>query len=63
MNNLTYHQYPFLKELGIEEENLGCYRNGEWVGSGPVVTAVNPTNNKPIARVRLANIKEYHETV
>jgi len=60
---LTFNNYPFLKELGLTEDNAGCYRNGEWVGSGATVTAVNPANNKPIARVRLASLKDYHESV
>jgi hypothetical protein len=48
---LTFNEYPFLKELGLQEENLGCY-NGAWVGNGPIITAVNPSNGKPIARVK-----------
>jgi aldehyde dehydrogenase family 7 member A1 len=63
MESLTFNQYPFLKELGLSEDNKGCYRNGEWVATGQTVTVVNPSNNKPIARVRLASIKDYHETV
>jgi pimeloyl-ACP methyl ester carboxylesterase len=32
---LSYAEFPFLKELGIEEVNFGVYRSGEWVGHGP----------------------------
>ena len=39
---LTYSKYPFLKELGLEEENPGCY-NGTWCGSGALYTSLNPT--------------------
>lgn len=46
---LTYSEYPFLKELGLEEENLGVY-NGKWGGSGEFLTAVSPTTGKPIAK-------------
>lgn len=60
-SNLTFNQYPFLRELGLSEDNNGCYRNGEWVGSGPVVTATSPSDNKPIARIRLASMQDYHD--
>jgi aldehyde dehydrogenase family 7 protein A1 len=49
MAQLTYSEYPFLKELGLEEENLGVY-NGKWCGSGDFITCVSPTTNKPIAK-------------
>jgi aldehyde dehydrogenase family 7 protein A1 len=55
---LTFNEYPFLKELGLEEENDGCY-NGKWGGKGKVLTSVNPTNRKPIARVRQATAEDY----
>jgi hypothetical protein len=51
----THSQYPFLKELGIGEVNGGVYRNGEWTGNGADYIAVNPHNNKPIAKIRLGN--------
>jgi len=63
MENMTYNQYPFLKELGIEETNKGCYRNGEWVANGGFVTSYNPSNGKPIARVQLASLSDYHDTI
>jgi len=63
MDSLTYKQYPFLKELGIKEDNKGCYRNGEWVGNGKVITSFNPANGKPIARVQLASLADYHDTM
>ncbi len=25
MSELNFNKYPFLKELGLAEENLGCY--------------------------------------
>jgi len=62
MAALTYSEYPFLKELGLEEENLGVY-NGKWCGSGEFLTSVSPTTNKPIARVRQANAAEYEQCV
>ena len=61
--DLTFNQYPFLKELGLSEVNYGCYRNGEWVGGDEIWTSVNPHNNKPIARVRLATPQNYEECI
>jgi hypothetical protein len=55
-SSLTFNNYPFLKELGLAEENLGVYRNGEWVGNGPDFVAVSPHDNKPIAKVKMGSI-------
>ena len=60
---LTYSEFPFLKELGLEETNLGVYRNGEWVGSGPDFTALNPHNNKPIAKVKMGSVQDYDDCI
>lgn len=35
-DGLLFDSYPFLKDLGLEKENLGCY-NGTWCGSGEVI--------------------------
>ena len=51
MTELTFSQFSFLKELGLEEDNLGCY-NGKWFGSGKDLVSVNPTTNKSVARIR-----------
>jgi len=59
---LTFSDYPFLKELGLEEENPGVY-NGKWCGSGETFTSYSPYNGKPIARVRFATEEEYEETI
>jgi hypothetical protein len=45
-SELTCSQYPFLKELGIGEENFGCYDGKNWCGSGNVYYSVNPTTGK-----------------
>eukprot|EP01113_Clastostelium_recurvatum_P037398 TRINITY_DN545_c0_g1_i2.p1 TRINITY_DN545_c0_g1~~TRINITY_DN545_c0_g1_i2.p1 ORF type:complete len:524 (+),score=123.32 TRINITY_DN545_c0_g1_i2:44-1573(+) len=60
MADLTFKQYPFLKELGLEEENPGCF-NGKWGGKGELLTAYNPTTGKPIARIRQGTAEEYEE--
>ena len=62
-SGLTFHEYPFLKELGLAEENFGCYRNGEWVGDGPWFTSHNPYNNKPIAKIKMASVENYEECI
>ena len=55
MDSLTYDQYDFLKDLGVETQNNGCYRDGEWVANGGDKTSINPHNNKPIAHIKLAS--------
>lgn len=56
--SLTFNEYPFLKELGLGEDNLGCY-NGAWFANGKDIVSVNPTNNKPIARIRGGTKEDY----
>lgn len=40
MADLTYDNYPFLAELGIQKNNAGCY-NGEWFGGGETIKSIN----------------------
>lgn len=54
--------FPFLKDLGLKEENHGVY-NGEWFGNGEVYTSVNPADNKPIATVRAGTVEDYKKVV
>eukprot|EP01105_Mastigella_eilhardi_P005494 TRINITY_DN17191_c0_g1_i1.p2 TRINITY_DN17191_c0_g1~~TRINITY_DN17191_c0_g1_i1.p2 ORF type:complete len:530 (-),score=180.59 TRINITY_DN17191_c0_g1_i1:68-1603(-) len=54
----TYDKYPFLKRLGIEAENAGCY-DGSWFGSGPVMESVNPATGEVIARVKTGTRDDY----
>ncbi|KAI5665388.1 hypothetical protein M9H77_15241 [Catharanthus roseus] len=54
-------EYEFLKEIGIEPRNLGCYVNGTWKGSGPLVSSSNPANNQTIAEVVEASVEDYEE--
>ncbi|KAK6264290.1 hypothetical protein SCA6_019724 [Theobroma cacao] len=54
-------QYEFLSEIGLSTSNLGCFVNGTWKGSGPVVSTVNPANNQIIAEVREASIQDYED--
>jgi aldehyde dehydrogenase family 7 protein A1 len=46
--SLTYDQYPFLKELGIEKQNSGCYYGGKWEANGNIINSVSPHNNQVI---------------
>jgi len=59
---LTFNDYPFLKELGLSEENLGVY-SGKWGGSGDFLTSISPSTGKPIARVRQSSTQEYEECI
>jgi hypothetical protein len=48
--SLSFKRYPFLTELGLQEDNLGVF-NGKWFGSGSVHTCISPIDNQPVARV------------
>jgi hypothetical protein len=56
---LTFNEYPFLKELGLQESNLGVYHSGTWSGSGEEAVSLNPANNKPIAKIKMGTKAEY----
>eukprot|EP00249_Psilotum_nudum_P009070 c21688_g1_i1 orf=309-1844(+) len=56
-------EYEFLKELGLQPRNLGCYGDGVWRGNGSSVTSINPANNKPIATVVEASLEDYEESM
>lgn len=62
-SELTFDQYPFLKDLGLDKENLGCYYNGKFSGDGEVYTSYSPITNKPIARVRFASSQNYEDCI
>ena len=60
---ISFSEFPFLKELGLEEVNNGVYHSGAWVGSGPEYTSVNPHDNRPIARVRTGSTEDYESCI
>jgi aldehyde dehydrogenase family 7 protein A1 len=62
-SDLSFDQHPFLKDLGLEKENPGCYRAGKWYGTGEKLTCLNPHNNKPIAVVHQATPEDYEECI
>ena len=43
---ISYSQYPFLKELGLKEENYAGYYGGKWVADGETYDSVNPHDGK-----------------
>ena len=45
-SDLSYDKYPFLKEIGIDRENLGCYNGKTWSGNGANVSSINPSTGK-----------------
>ncbi|XP_042398165.1 aldehyde dehydrogenase family 7 member A1-like [Zingiber officinale] len=61
MGGFARKEYEFLSELGLGPRNPGCFVNGAWSGSGPVVASLNPTNNQVIAEVIEASIEDYEE--
>ncbi|XP_015793083.1 alpha-aminoadipic semialdehyde dehydrogenase [Tetranychus urticae] len=55
-------KYSFLKNLGLEEQNLGVF-NGEWSGHGKIVNSICPANGRPIASVVTGDINDYENAV
>ena len=45
MEDLEYDKHAFLAQLGLSKDNLGCYRNGEWVGNGATQVSISPHSN------------------
>lgn len=61
--NLEFDQHPFLKELGIEANNLGAYYNGKWQGSGEVLHSLNPSTEAVIATTKGASLDDYENAI
>ena len=55
--------FSFFKELGLTDNNKGCYRRGEWVGDGPEHVSYNPHNNQIIGKTTTASEKQYNECI
>lgn len=58
---LTYSKYPFLKSLGIEETNKGCFTGKRWTGSLEGNYSINPSTNEKIAYTSYSSVDEYKE--
>ncbi|GAB2220031.1 hypothetical protein Drorol1_Dr00007673 [Drosera rotundifolia] len=61
MGGFSKEEYSFLEEIDIAPRNLGCYFDGKWKASGPVVSSVNPVNNQTIAEVVEGSLEDYEE--
>lgn len=59
----TADKYDFLKELGISNENKGCYFNGQWCGSGEVLSSTNPSKGELLATTMGASVDEYEQAI
>jgi aldehyde dehydrogenase family 7 protein A1 len=55
---LTFAKYPFLKELGLLEENCGCY-DGKWSSNGKKMTTKCPITGENVATVICASEADY----
>jgi aldehyde dehydrogenase family 7 protein A1 len=60
---LTFNKYSFLKDIGLSEDNLGCYTGKRWTGNGETKYAMNPTTGKCIARFKYTTEEEYEECI
>jgi aldehyde dehydrogenase family 7 protein A1 len=60
---LTYEKFPFLKEIGILEDNPGCYNGKKWTSSGETKHSVNPSTRKYIARFKHCTEEDYEECI
>lgn len=60
---LSFDSYPFLAELGLQKENLGCYYGGKWEANGDILVSYNPHNNEAIATIKQACEKDYENCI
>lgn len=61
--SLTYGKYPFLKTLGIKENNDGVFNGAFVAGKGPVFTSMNPSTNEPIATITTGTTEQLESCV
>lgn len=62
MAEITFADYDFLVELGLDRVNLGCF-DGSWSGNGDELLAINPANGKVIAKVKQATVDELKSSI
>lgn len=56
-------KFQWLHELGLTEDNPGVF-DGSWKnGSGPVISALSPATNEPIARISSATVNDYEAVI
>ncbi len=63
MSGLAFDKYPFLRKLGLAEENLGCWNGKKWVGNGPSATAINPATGENLAVVKFGSAADYEDCI
>lgn len=61
LSTTAFHKYPFLKKLGLEENNKGCWNGKEWVGHGPLHHAKSPITGETIANVQFGDANDYDD--
>lgn len=60
MTEFSYDKYSFLKELGIEKENLGAFFDGKWQSTGTeILKSINPATEEVISTTKSASIQDY----
>lgn len=57
MAEITFDDYPFLAELGIEKSSLGCF-HGSWVAGGSEIPCICPHTSKVISYVKQATAED-----
>lgn len=55
--------HDFLSRLGIEPLNSGCWLPDAKECSGRIIESIDPSTGKVIAKVQLASVEDYEETV
>lgn len=53
----------FLKRLGLESRNVGCYDGKSWSAEGETYDSISPINEKPIAAVVRGSKRDYERCV
>lgn len=53
-----YSKHSFLKELGLQERNMGVF-DGEWFAHGAEFPSVNPSTGQTIAYVQGGSSADY----
>jgi len=62
-NDLSFDKYPFLIQIGLAKENLGCYNGKEWCGSNQTTISVNPADNTNTAIIKLSSEENYEQCI
>lgn len=64
MTEFSYDKYPFLKDLGIEKENLGAFYDGKWQSTGTeILKSINPATEEVISTTVSASVEDYENAL